>query len=248
MIKLISRIIVFYKVYTVAKVPITYLFRKGKSLSSLKILYGVKRLFNDFNIIIDVGANQGQFSIASSFFFPKAKIFAFEPSKRVFSQLIENTKYIPNISTFQLALGDKVGTVSFYENEYSLVNSALEMSNYQKEQIPEYSKTTITEIEVNTLDNIFKSNIIKMPQDKILLKLDVQGYEKTVLDGAINSLNQIDYLLFETSFTELYKGELLFPEMHSFLSSKGFELIQPLSFYEADNFEILEMDVIYKRT
>ena len=247
MIKILSRFLEFYKLYKFADVPLIHFFRKSRSLASLKILHGVKRINEDFAVIIDVGANQGQFSIASNFFFPKARIFAFEPSRKAFEQLLDNTKDKRNIEVFQLGLGEKVGKVSFFENEYSLASSPLEMSNYQKSKIPETSNAFITEIDMDTLDNFSKKHVNSL-NGKLLLKLDVQGYEKNVLDGAKSFLNKVDYLLFETSFVELYKEELLFAEMHCFLTSKGFDLVQPLAIFESFDLEILQMDVIYKNS
>ncbi len=80
-----------------------------------------------------------------------------------------------------------------------------------------------------------------------LLKLDVQGFEKEVLKGATNTLNKIDYLLFEASFVTMYKGEPLFEEMHTYVKEIGFELIAPIGFLQSENLQILQMDMLYKR-
>lgn len=81
----------------------------------------------------------------------------------------------------------------------------------------------------------------------VLLKLDVQGFEKEVLKGALHSLRQIDYLLFETSFVQMYDGEPLFDEMHHFVKELGFDFIAPVGFLQSEKLQILQMDLLYKR-
>ncbi|MEH2164661.1 MAG: FkbM family methyltransferase [Nostoc sp.] len=67
--------------------------------------------------------------------------------------------------------------------------------------------------------------------DKVLLKIDTQGYEKDILEGADSSIKYICGLQLELSFKEHYEGEILFMDMISFLSEKGFTLValSPLS-------------------
>jgi hypothetical protein len=76
--------------------------------------------------------------------------------------------------------------------------------------------------------------------------MDVQGFEMKVLQGTINSLIYIDYILFETSFVELYQSETLFDDMDKFLNIHGFKIMQPLAFFATEDLQIMQMDVIYK--
>lgn len=81
----------------------------------------------------------------------------------------------------------------------------------------------------------------------ILLKLDVQGYEKEVLKGASEFIKRVDYLLFEASFVSMYEGEPLFEEMHDFVRGLGFRLVGPVGSLQTDKEQIVQMDMLYKK-
>ena len=68
-----------------------------------------------------------------------------------------------------------------------------------------------------------------------------------MIKGAGSGLNEIDHLLFETSFLEMYEGEPLFEEMHEFVKDVGYCLIAPVGFLQTTNFQIPQMDMLYKR-
>ena len=100
------------------------------------------------------------------------------------------------------------------------------------------------EVEVETLDNISESLSLVSP---VLLKLDVQGFEKEVLRGGEGLLKQIDFLLFETSFIQMYENEPLFEEMHEFVSHLGFKILAPIGLLRSKDQRIVQMDMLYKR-
>jgi hypothetical protein len=57
-----------------------------------------------------------------------------------------------------------------------------------------------------------------------MLKIDTQGFEKNVLLGAENSLQNITLLQLEISIQPLYENEVLFVEMVNYLQDIGFDL------------------------
>ncbi|MFA5804210.1 MAG: FkbM family methyltransferase [Melioribacteraceae bacterium] len=216
--------------------------RSSASISSYKICKNLR----DYNIktIIDIGANIGQFSLAANHFFPNAMIYSFEPLPFEFARLSKNTNRRENIKKFNLALGNQCGTIDFYKNDYSLASSVLPISKQQKEFLPVTASQKRIKVSIERLSKIFPCLDVKGP---VLLKLDVQGFEKEVLLGAVEILPQIDYLLFETSFIPMYEREPLFDEMHAFVKNLGFQFIAPLNFLRREDFTILQMDVLYKR-
>ncbi|MEM6321269.1 MAG: FkbM family methyltransferase, partial [Bacteroidota bacterium] len=189
----------------------------------------------------DVGANIGQFAIASSMFYPKTQIISFEPVQESFSLLKKNTENKKNITTYGCALGDEKGTLTFYHNQHSHASSALAISDFQTAQIPQTQQFNKIEVPVRRLDE-FEAQIIP----PALLKLDVQGYEKKVLEGGLRFLQKVDYLLFETSFVRMYDEEPLFEEMHEFVTRLGFTIVAPVGTLKANN-QIVQLDMLYKR-
>lgn len=219
-------------------------FRKGYSISSHDILEGIGSHCKTVGTVIDVGANQGQFALASHLKFPKARIISFEPLPEVYEIFRQNLKGISNITIHNMALGNENGTIDFYKNEHSHASSALVISEKQKAEIPITANTQKTQVSVKRLDEVIDTNTLQRP---ILLKLDVQGYEKNVLAGSTKALPNIDYIVFEASFVAMYEGEPLFDEMHSFMKDHGFELVAPVGHLSGKNQHvILQMDFLYK--
>ena len=74
-----------------------------------------------------------------------------------------------------------------------------------------------------TLDSLFPDLVTD--GDRVLLKLDVQGYERSVLEGAGVSLPRIQAAQLELSLVSLYDGEALFHEMLEIMRGHGFTLM-----------------------
>ncbi|WP_293303690.1 FkbM family methyltransferase [Pedobacter sp. UBA5917] len=232
------------KIFLASGRSLRSLSEKGASVASTLILHNCTHHIPALSTIIDAGANKGQFAIAANHFYPKAQIHSFEPLPEVFTVLQHNTSRLSVISTYNMALGNSNGTLEFYSNAYSHASSALHVSALQKDMLPKTARSQQIEIPVQRLDDLHHKINFNAP---VLLKMDVQGFEKEVLKGAANCLHQIDYLLFETSFVQMYDGEPLFDEMHDFVKKLGFELIAPVGFLQTEKLQILQMDLLYER-
>lgn len=219
-------------------------FRNGYSIASTEIIHNICQYTTEILTVIDVGANQGQFAIASARGFQKATIYSFEPLPDVYPVLQKNVSTYPQIKSFNMALGSSNGVIDFYRNSHSHASSALPISTYQQTQLPETANTEKIQVSVQRLDQVRSELTLTRP---VLLKLDVQGYEKEVLEGASAMLDQVDYLVFETSFVPMYEGEPVFNEMHEYVKSKGFELIVPVGSLQNKTGQYLQLDVLYGR-
>lgn len=244
MLSLLEKITDILKIVKLDKSFLKDIFKPGASLASEKILLSVKNYVPALNTIIDVGANSGQFAIAASKIYSSVNIYSFEALPSLLSTLENNTKQIKNIKIFNYALGDIKGDIEFFQNDYSLASSALEIHKNQTDLFPQTGGVKKIKIKSERLDDIINEMILDSP---VLLKLDVQGYEKKVLSGAVQSMKKIDYLLFETSFTPMYNAEPLFDEMNTFVKELGFEIVAPVGIFQSTDMKILQMDVLYKK-
>ena len=171
------------KILSAAGKKPTYLFKKGSSISSVQIVQSLKKYIPKIDLLIDVGANQGQFALAAIEEYKQALIYSFEPLPDIFPVLKSNTSKHRNITVHNFALGDLEGEINFFKNQHSHASSILKVSEFQKDVLPETSTQSMICVDIKKLD-VLLGNTIATASGTILLKLDVQGYEKNVLTGA----------------------------------------------------------------
>lgn len=135
-------------------------------------LFEIKEIFKyikNVGMLIDVGSNKGQFAILFQYFFPQAKIISFEPQKEFLK--IQKKILFKNTKFYSICLGNK------NENSYLNVTKKKDSSSILKPNILKdsiYKVINKMKIKVRRLDDVLKIRYKK----KILIKLDVQGYEK----------------------------------------------------------------------
>lgn len=240
--KFIDQVYKAFRILIHKDTSLRHLFKKGSSLSSLEILLNLKNFAPDIRTAVDVGANQGQFAIAASDVYPHSKIYSFEPLPDVVKVFKKNTKSCENITIFQTAIGSNSGTVTINFNNYSHASSILKIHKNQTEMIPETANYVDLVVPLNTLDNYESEMDLINP---VVLKLDVQGFEKEVLMGAGNILKKVDYIIIESSFIPMYENELLFDDVNEYMKSIGFRIKAPLAIFQLSNLQILQMDILY---
>ena len=153
-------------------------------------------------LLIDVGANTGKWAEKIINFFKNTHIIAFEPDERSAkdykSLFFEKEKY----QLHQCALSNVKGTAEISLTEDALFSTLETYSeNIESKQTNTIKKQLVN---INKLDN-FKINKSKF--DKIFLKIDVQGHEVEVLEGAENTSKICDVVLLELSFFEEFEGK-----------------------------------------
>ena len=173
----------------------------------------------DIKTVIDVGANIGQFAIDVRKLYHDADIYSFEPLPEPYSELLVNTKLFSKFNPYNFALGDYEGTTKMYSNEFSQSSSMLEMADSHKQAFPHTKNACSITVNIQTLDATVSE--LQLDAD-ILLKIDVQGSEKQVLDGAKDTLNKVKIIIIETSYISLYKDQSLFGDIHNYLAELGF--------------------------
>lgn len=101
-------------------------------------------------------------------------------------------------------------------------------------------------VQIKTLNDTFDNLVDE--NDIVLLKIDVQGFEKNVLEGANLVLKKIDGIQIEMSIEELYKEEVLFSNMLVFLESLGYKLFSlENGFYDDETGKLLQVDGLFFR-
>jgi FkbM family methyltransferase len=169
--------------------------------------------------VLDVGANVGSFTKMISVILDNINIYAFEPLPDCYTTLIKNTEHLENVTCLNCALGDTNSEGSIYHNEFSPSSSLLKMKELHKEIFPQTKNAINENIRIRELDSF--DNEINWTR-KILLKIDVQGFEMNVLKGADSSLKKIDIIIVEILFVELYENQTRFDDIYKFLYERNF--------------------------
>ena len=81
----------------------------------------------------------------------------------------------------------------------------------------------------------------------VLLKIDVQGFELAVLQGASTFLHQVEWVYVELSFVELYLGQPLAAEIIRLLVASGFEISGVFNMSEGPSGEAVQADFLFAR-
>ena len=177
-------------------------------------------------IIFDVGAFDGETSKKyHKYFKSNCDIYSFEPFEDSFQLLQKNIASAKNIKPFQMAIGAKDETNDFYVNNFTATNSLLPASE-------EGLKTWDNDILVNkkiikvptmTIDSFLEKNKIEQVD---ILKLDTQGAEYLVLEGAEKSIRtgKIKMIISELIVMPSYENQKDLDEMLLLYKNYGFEL------------------------
>lgn len=195
--------------------------------------------------VIDVGANVGQFAIASAKLFSDVKIYSFEPNPDCLSSLKKNISALSNdVRVYSVALGGTEGEVTFHVNSHSHSSSILRLAETHKAAFPDAMECRDINVRMSTLDAMLAEVTLTPP---VLLKLDVQGFETQVLAGAGNTLQQVDYVILEASFKPMYEGEMAFLDVISLMGRLGFEFLRPVGWLpDTGTGEILQADLLFR--
>jgi FkbM family methyltransferase len=200
----------------------------------------------EINVVLDVGANTGQYAKQIRDMGYSGKIVSFEPLNSAFIELKENATLDPFWEVYNFALGNMNGKVVINIASNSCSSSILDMLPSHLQAAPGSKYIGKERIEIKSLDSIFEGVCTK--KDNIYLKIDTQGFERYVLEGAEKSLSYINTIQLEMSLIALYKDELLFNQIYELLKNKSYYLVSIESgFRNKATAQLLQIDGIFHR-
>jgi len=199
----------------------------------------------DLNLttILDIGANVGQAAINFCSLFGQAQVHSFEPIPDCFTQLKRVATAFPNLSVHNFALGDETGEIDFHQNAYSPASSILTMSDDHVKSYPKTIDSSVISVPIRRLDDV----AIELGlSGQMLIKIDVQGYEKNVIIGGRAVIRQAKVVVVETSIKSLYEGDSSFRDLFTMLSELGFEYYGSLEqLIDPKTGAVLQQDAIF---
>lgn len=186
-----------------------------------------KRIFTDQKsvVVFDIGAHHGQTALAYNKLFHSAEIYSFEPFGESFAALTNTVKPFKNIQAFNTALSNTTGEIEFHSNQSSATNSILPTHKEGAAIWDVNLLDTINKIKVpvTTVDDFIRTHNISHID---ILKIDTQGTEYLVIEGALNSIKagKIKLIYMEILTLPTYENQKKFDEILLLLRINGFDL------------------------
>lgn len=181
-------------------------------------------------VVIDGGAHLGSFSLAAAELFPTAQFHLIEPQPACHTELRSLAAKYSNFTIHEVALARQAGTLDFVAD--GVPGTGAHVSN----------NGTI-QVRAESLDALLNVS----PDERALLKLDLQGFELEALNGACRALQSVEILLTEVSFfAQSYEPPIA--KLVAFLDDHGFVLydIAALSARFRDN-RLRQGDFVFVR-
>lgn len=211
------------------------------SLRRAKILHS-----QNIDLVLDVGASEGTYPLHLRQCGYKKSIISFEPLSDSFAVLQRQSSRDTLWSCENMAIGDRDGMIEINVSGHKTSSSILPITELHVNAIPSSATVSTEKVKIARLDSLFDKMI--KSDSKIYLKVDVQGYEKYVLEGAKKVLKQTRVIELELSLLPVYEGGVTFIEMFDYLKRNDFCMvsIEPV-FSDPKTGEILQVDSIFIR-
>ncbi len=201
--------------------------------------------------ILDVGANAGQYgSLLRSNHDYRGRILSFEPLIEAHASLTARAAADPlqrwSVAR-RAALGAMNGTTMIHVAGNSVSSSILPMRPAHVAAAPQSVGQGMEEITIRRLDDVVRERGVTIDRH-VLLKIDTQGYELEVLQGADETVAAAGVIQTEMSFQPLYTGQPLFDEVYAYLADRGFTVFDIVpGFSDPHSGCLLQADGIFVR-
>ena len=212
---------------------------------SYQLLCALNRFQVD--LVLDVGANVGQFSSELRSVGYRGEIVSFEPLSAAHNKLLEVANRDPLWHIHhRCAIGDNDGEIEINIAGNSVSSSVLPMMESHSSAAKDAVYVGVESVPLRQLDSVAPDYLAKSRCP--FLKIDTQGFEWQVLDGAREILPRMRGVLCELSLIHLYEGQHLWEEIIGRLIQEGFTLwALQQGFIDSRNGRTLQMDAIFFR-
>ena len=181
-------------------------------------------ILNDLGIkyVLDVGANTGQFAESLFDFNYKGTVISFEPVSTCYDALVKRSKKNPKHQVAEKrAIGDQDMEIKINVSDDSVFSSVLEIKDEHTKIRPKSRIVRQETVNLFKLDSII-DKYIPPEETSILLKIDTQGFEKQVLDGALDSIKRIKGIKIEIPLVPIYNNtQFTFYEIIDYMKERG---------------------------
>jgi FkbM family methyltransferase len=199
------------------------------------------------NVVLDVGANKGQYARSLRRAGYRGWIVSFEPVPREFDELQLRASRDRRWTVHQVALGREDGTVEMHVVPGTL-SSALPPSDFGSARYTKLQSAEVQPVPVRRLDGLIDEVLAHVPQPRPYLKLDTQGFDLEAFAGLGERTSDVVALQSEVAFLQIYEGMPRMPESLAVYEGAGFEVagLYPVT-RERRTARVLEFDCLMVR-
>jgi FkbM family methyltransferase len=199
------------------------------------------------DLVIDVGANRGQFAASIRRFYD-GPILSFEPVSTAFDTLSRASATDPDWHVRKVALGDRTAEMTIHVSERTEFSSMLSANEYLAARFGSGSEPTREEVvPVRRLDDVLADLEDTVRGRRVFLKLDTQGFDLNVFRGLGSRVDDVVALLSEVSLIPIYDGMPHWTESVAEYEASGFGVVglYPIT---KDHGRVIEYDCLLQRS
>lgn len=200
------------------------------------------------DVVLDVGANKGQYARSLRRAGYKGRIVSFEPVPRDFEELQRRAAKDPGWSVHQLALGREDGTVEMNVVPGTL-SSALPPTEFGAGRYKRLQSAEVASVPVRRLDGLLDGLLADVADPRIYLKLDTQGFDLEAFAGLGDRTKDVVAMQSEVALLKLYEGMPAMSEALEAYEAAGFEVAGLyLVTRDRSTKRVIELDCVLVRT
>jgi FkbM family methyltransferase len=221
--------------------------RLSRAFFRYRVLAGTEHrgiLSPDLSVVIDIGANRGQFSLAVREWASAARVISFEPlpgPASIFDSVFSGDK---QITLNKAAIGPTSARMTMHVSKRDDSSSLLPISSIQSSIFPGTEEVATIDVPVGPLQEFVHKDDLK---GECMIKLDVQGFEYEALLGCLSMLALFKWVYCECSFVELYAGQKLAPDVIALLADHGLSLASIHNTSYDDSGHCIQADLLFRR-
>ncbi|MGW7514195.1 FkbM family methyltransferase [Streptomyces sp. NPDC054796] len=174
-------------------------------------------------MVIDGGANGGQYAKWMRQCGFRGEIHSFEPASETFGVLVEAARSDDDWHCHNVALGPKDGEIPLHLTRTSLGSSVFRRTELHSRVWPKDVAAGTELVPMRSLRSLWHE--LGCDGRRVYLKLDVEGAELSALEGAGTVLSRIALLEVELSLVDMHHGAPTFREVLNFLNDHGFSAV-----------------------
>lgn len=194
------------------------------------------------DVVLDVGANAGQFGQKSDFGY-RGAIVSYEPVLSAFKDLERIAEADNKGTAHNFAIGAESGELKIHISANSKFTSALSLKDNAQQFHDGIVADRVESVPVWTLDQVATKY-----DGKILIKIDTQGFERQVIEGGSKTVARSKGVLMEVPIIALYNNSWRLSETIEYMDGIGFvpTQIDPVNYHPMDRQALVEIDCLFR--